>query len=121
MSGAVWCHNILFWSSMPTPNADNSVGWYLGLQIFVRRLDPKDRGADRGRAVGPRSRAIADTFVVATCAAFVPVSVVRSSDATSSARDELIDLAEGSSEGLNPGFWDLLGCSGMSFWTLDND
>ena len=22
---------------------------------------------------------------------------------------------------LNPGFWDPLGCSGMSFWTLDND
>ena len=40
---------------------------------FVRRLDPKDPGADRGRAVGPRSRAIADTFVVATCAAFVGV------------------------------------------------
>ena len=52
---------------------------------------------------------------------FVPVSVARSSVATSSARDELIDLAEGSSEGLNPGFWDPLGCSGMSFWTLDND
>ena len=87
----------------------------------MRRLDPKDPGADRGRAVGPRSRAIADTFVVATCAAFVPVSVVRSSAAASSARDELIDLAEGSSEGLNPGFWDPLGCSGMSLWTLDND
>ena len=29
----------------------------------------------------------------------------RSSIETSSARDELIDLAEGSSEGLNPGFW----------------
>jgi len=38
-----------------------------------------------------------------------------------SARDELIDLAEGSTEGLSPGFWDPLGCSGMSFWTLDND
>ena len=49
------------------------------------------------------------------------MSVARSSVATSSARDELIDLAEGSSEGLNPGFWDPLGCSGMSFWTLDND
>ena len=92
------------------------------VKIFVRRLDPKDPGADRGRAVGPRSRAIADTFVVATCAAFVPVSVARSSVATSSpARDELIDLAEGSSEGFNPGFWDPLGCSGMSFLTLDND
>ena len=68
----------------------------------MRRLDPKGPGVDRGRAVGPRSRAIAGTFVVATCAAFVPVSVVRSSVATSSARDELIDLAEGSSEGLNP-------------------
>ena len=22
---------------------------------------------------------------------------------------------------LNPGFWDPLGCSGMSFWTLDNE
>ena len=34
---------------------------------FVRRLDPKDPGADRSRVVGPGSRAIADTFVVATC------------------------------------------------------
>ena len=34
---------------------------------FVRRLDPKDPGADRGRAVGPGSRAIAGMFVVATC------------------------------------------------------
>ena len=34
---------------------------------FVRRLDPEDPGADRRRAVGPVSRAIADTFVVATC------------------------------------------------------
>ena len=68
-----------------------------------------------------RLRAIADTFGVSTCAAFVPVSVARSSVATSSARDELIDLAEGSSEGLNPGFWDPLGCSGMSFWALDNE
>jgi hypothetical protein len=38
---------------------------------FVRRLDPKDPGADRRRAVGPGSRAIAEviagTFVVATC------------------------------------------------------
>ena len=66
-------------------------------------------------------RAIADTFGVATFAAFVPVSVARLSVATSSARDELIDLAEGSSEGLNPGFWNPLGCSGMSFWPLDND
>ena len=82
---------------------------------FVRRLDPKGPGADRSRVVGPGSRAIADTFVVATCAAFVPVSAVRSSVATSSARDELIDLAEGSSEGLNPGFWDPLGWSGISF------
>ena len=30
--------------------------------------DPLDCGSERGRAVGPRSRAIADTFVVATCA-----------------------------------------------------
>ena len=64
------------------------------LKIFVRRLDPKDPGADCGRAVSPRSRAIADTFDVATCAAFVPVSVARSSVATSSARNELIDIAE---------------------------
>ena len=85
------------------------------------RLDPKDPGADRSRAVGPQSRAIADTFVVATCAAFVAVSAARSSVATSSARDELIDLADGSSEGLNPGFWDAVGCSGMSFWALNND
>ena len=34
---------------------------------FVRRLDPKDPGADRSRVVGPGSRAIADTSVVATC------------------------------------------------------
>ena len=49
------------------------------------------------------------------------MSVAHSSVATSSARDELIDLVEGSPEGLNPGFWDPLGCSGMSFWALDND
>ena len=29
--------------------------------------DPKDPDGDRGRAVCPGSRAIADTFVVATC------------------------------------------------------
>ena len=68
---------------------------------FVRRLDPKDPGADRGRAVSPRSRAIVVTFDVATCAAFLPVSVSRPSVATSSARDELSDLAQGSSEGRN--------------------
>ena len=45
----------------------------------------------------------------------------RSLSAPASARDELIDLAEGSTEGLSPGFWDPLGCSGMSCWTLDND
>ena len=55
-----------------------------------------------------------------TAAAFVPASVSRSAP-LNSARDELIDLAEGSTEGLSPGFWDPLGCSGMSFWTLDND
>ena len=33
----------------------------------VRPLDPKDPDGDRGRAVCPGSRAIADTFVVATC------------------------------------------------------
>ena len=71
------------------------------LQIFVRRLDPKDPGADRGRAVSPRSRAIVVTFDVATCAAFLPVSVARSSLATSSAREELSDLVQGSSEGRN--------------------
>ena len=38
------------------------------MKIFVRRLDPKDPRADRGRAVGRRSRAIAGTFVAATCA-----------------------------------------------------
>ena len=31
------------------------------------------------------------------------------------------DSTEGSTEGLSPGFWDPIGCSGMSFWTLDND
>jgi len=67
------------------------------------------------------SRLILALALLAPAAAFVPASVSRSSVATSSARDELIDLAEGSSEGLNPGFWDPLGCSGMSFWTLDND
>ena len=55
-----------------------------------------------------------------SAAAFVPASVSRSAP-LNSARDELIDLAEGSTEGLSPGFWDPLGCSGMSFWTLDND
>ena len=68
---------------------------------FVGRLDPKDPGADRGRAVSPRSRAIVVTFDVATCAAFLPVSVARSSLATSSARDELSELAQGSWEGRN--------------------
>ena len=48
-------------------------------------------------------------------------AAARSSIETSSARDELIDLAEGSSEGLNPGFWTRFGCSGMSCWTLNND
>jgi hypothetical protein len=41
-------------------------GGYL-FEDFVRRLDPKDPGADRSRVVGPGSRATADTFVVATC------------------------------------------------------
>ena len=63
-----------------------------------RLLDPKDPGADRGRAVSPRSRAIVVTFDVATCAAFLPVSVAHSSLATLSARDELSDLAQGPSE-----------------------
>ena len=72
--------------------------------ILVRRLVPKILALTAvARSLRDRS-AIADTFVVATCAAFVPVSVVRSSVATSSARDELIDLVEGSLEGLNPGF-----------------
>ena len=45
-------------------------------------IGSKDPGADHGRAIGQRSRAIAGTFVVATCAAFVAVSVARSSVAT---------------------------------------
>ena len=70
--------------------------------ILVRRLVPKILALTAvARSLRDRS-AIADTFVVATCAALFPVSVVRSSVATSSARDELI--AEGSLEGLNPGF-----------------
>ena len=43
-----------------------------------------------------------------SAAAFVPASVSRS--APSTRRDELIDLAEGSTEGLSPA-WDPLGCS----------
>ena len=41
--------------------------------------------------------------------------------APASAPDEVIGLVEGSPEGLNPGFWNPLGCSGMSFRALDND
>ena len=44
---------------------------------FVRPLDPKDPYGDRGRAVCLGSRAIADTFVVATCGrAFVDRDLV---------------------------------------------
>jgi len=51
------------------------------------------------------SKIILALALIGSASAFVPASVARSSVATSSARDELIDLAEGSSEGLNPGFW----------------
>ena len=56
--------------------------WRMSVADLREAIGSKDPGADRGRAVGQRSRAIAGTFVVATCAAFVAVSVARSSVAT---------------------------------------
>ena len=52
--------------------------------------------------------------LVASASAFAPVAAPARSGAVKAVENEL---------GVLPplGFWDPLGCSGMSFWTLDND
>ena len=91
-----------------TPTSQLDLAWLT--QIYPRSLIKPNTNMQK----------IVLALAFGTAAAFVPASVSRSAP-LNSARDELIDLAEGSTEGLSPGFWDPLGCSGMSFWTLDND
>jgi len=63
-------------------------------------------------------------LVLGTASAFAPVrNFARKSAIKMTTQDELVELAESNRDALGAGigFWDPLGCSKMSFWTLTNE